>query len=475
MSSYLEQVRELISTTGFARVPSEPSFLKKTAAECAAELRQFYDSLSQPIIPMPWESLQRILGDKTPARGHLIELLAERKSGKTTTAVNLVDAWTKRRLRVFLDCVEMERLDLTDKLLAKIAADATSESAPEFGDRLSLMNWGDGGIRSVDTIDALIDRWKNVRLWGRIPDVFIYDNLQAITNTLANGDDNRAVEMGRIAAAFKDFAMRNNILVVFLSQENRPTAEQMKQDLVRGEAAREGSSQPSNWVDASISLVRGQQNHSQRRAAVVQRGLQHARAVALGLPTTSGIKTDEITAVVTLNRRGADGETTLYFDGKNALVRDFTLAELDERIAKYEQTSRKTDSKPMRHSHTNVPEYLRRWWKNNKNGDRVPFHEPWKNDPQAAYAYVLETIGERPSERHSIDRYDNDSGYEPGNIWRWATKKQQSTHRGRWKENRFYLGTTLPPPDAAYLLDLADGSIYDPDYDDPDHNPDVDI
>jgi hypothetical protein len=37
-------------------------------------------------------------------------------------------------------------------------------------------------------------------------------------------------------------------------------------------------------------------------------------------------------------------------------------------------------------------------------------------------------IGPAPSLKHSVDRIDNDKGYEPGNI-RWATKSEQERNR----------------------------------------------
>lgn len=41
----------------------------------------------------------------------------------------------------------------------------------------------------------------------------------------------------------------------------------------------------------------------------------------------------------------------------------------------------------------------------------------------------LEHIGPRPSKQYSVDRIDNNRGYEPGNV-RWATAQEQAQNRG---------------------------------------------
>ena len=47
-----------------------------------------------------------------------------------------------------------------------------------------------------------------------------------------------------------------------------------------------------------------------------------------------------------------------------------------------------------------------------------------------SFETFLRDVGMRPSDAHSLDRIDNDRGYEPGNV-RWATRAEQSRNTRR--------------------------------------------
>ena len=57
-------------------------------------------------------------------------------------------------------------------------------------------------------------------------------------------------------------------------------------------------------------------------------------------------------------------------------------------------------------------------------GRGITMHGPWAE----SFPSFLEGVGERPSDDLSIDRIDNDKGYEPGNV-RWATRTIQAFNK----------------------------------------------
>ena len=59
-------------------------------------------------------------------------------------------------------------------------------------------------------------------------------------------------------------------------------------------------------------------------------------------------------------------------------------------------------------------------------GRGIAVCERWRND----FAAFIADMSMRPSSLHSIDRIDNDRGYEPGNC-RWATPTVQAANRTR--------------------------------------------
>jgi hypothetical protein len=69
-------------------------------------------------------------------------------------------------------------------------------------------------------------------------------------------------------------------------------------------------------------------------------------------------------------------------------------------------------------------------------GRGIIVYPEWVDDFSAFDAYISEVLGPRPSNEHSLDRIDNDSGYIPGNL-RWADHVQQANNRRNTRRVNF--------------------------------------
>lgn len=65
-------------------------------------------------------------------------------------------------------------------------------------------------------------------------------------------------------------------------------------------------------------------------------------------------------------------------------------------------------------------------------GRGISVYQEWRDEPEKFVEYVRVHLGERPDD-HSLDRIDNQLGYEPGNIkWSSVTEQNRNARSNRW-------------------------------------------
>lgn len=91
----------------------------------------------------------------------------------------------------------------------------------------------------------------------------------------------------------------------------------------------------------------------------------------------------------------------------------------------------------------------------NYGGRGIKMFPQWRHDFKSFYDWILQNLGDRPSDEYSLDRIDNDKNYEPFNL-RWAIKAVQSQNSRRAKIDELKVKLIY---DAFYILNKTISQI----------------
>jgi hypothetical protein len=94
---------------------------------------------------------------------------------------------------------------------------------------------------------------------------------------------------------------------------------------------------------------------------------------------------------------------------------------------------------------------------NSYGGRGITVCDRWHRDTPNAFENFLEDMGERPSNKHSIDRINNDGDYSPGNC-QWANSTAQANNRSS-NRNLTYKGSTCTIAQWSLKLGVNAGTI----------------
>lgn len=155
----------------------------------------------------------------------------------------------------------------------------------------------------------------------------------------------------------------------------------------------------------------------------------------------TGCKFGKLTVMTYAGKKFASGANRHFWTCKCdcGVIKDFSVNSLQHNSrscgCSHKVASRRNGQKNKKHGLTGAPEY--RAWRSMRGRCLDPKHPAYHNYGRRGitvcqrwldFESFYSDMGARPSEKHSLERKNNEKGYEPSNC-RWATVKEQGQNR----------------------------------------------